>query len=493
MRLTSFRTRVLVLAIVFSVAMVAAVLITTFVVVHDGVVGTARIETVRLAELASREVSDTVGHDREAAVASGFSGSAADDAAMTNFLHDLPGIFGVPGFAEGQFALWDATGHVRYRSDPAAVVSDISARRRSATSGVVVESRIGASAELAGLFGKPGLGTFVVHAPVGVPNGETWVLDTVYVPNRETASIEAIRPPMIALSVVAVLLVVFVMQAMMGWVLKLVDDLRRAADSVDAGELGVRLPEEGGHEIGELARSLNNLIDRLRRRADAQTRFVADASHELATPVAGIRGYINILQGWGADDPAVRDEAIEAIDRESRRMARLTSQLLSMIRSEGNVEFHPVRHDLNATVRQVLVEAATRYAGKRIVFEGPPEGPLMLTNDPDRIEEFLSILIDNAGKYTPEGGTVSVRTRRSRESMVVDVTDTGPGIPPADLPNIFNRFYRSDASRSKETGGFGLGLAIAKSIVETCGGEISVASEAGKGTTFTVTLPRSVS
>jgi len=261
---------------------------------------------------------------------------------------------------------------------------------------------------------------------------------------------------------------------------------------VDAGELGVRLPEEGGHEIGELARSLNNLIDRLRRRADAQSRFVADASHELATPVAGIRGYINILQGWGADDPAVRDEAIEAIDRESRRMARLTSQLLSMIRSEGNVEFHPVRHDLNATVRQVLVEAATRYAGKRIVFEGPPEGPLMLTNDPDRIEEFLSILIDNAGKYTPAGGTVSVRTRRSRESMVVDVADTGPGIPPADLHSIFNRFYRSDASRSKDTGGFGLGLAIAKSIVETCGGEISVASEFGKGTTFTVTLPRSM-
>ncbi len=493
MRLTSFRTRVLVLAIVFSIVMVAVVLVTTYVVVHDGMLGTARLETVRLAQLASREVSDTVGHAEETAAASGFTGTAADDAAMLQFSHDLPGIFGVPGFAEGQFAMWDATGALRYRSDPSAIVADSDARKRAEQFDMIVESRLAALPELAGLFGKPGLGTFVVHTPVKVPGGETWVLDVVYFPTRETASIEAIRSPMTALSIVAVLLVVFVMQAMMGWVLKLVDDLRQAADSVDAGELGVRLPEEGGHEIGELARSLNNLIDRLRRRADAQTRFVADASHELATPVAGIRGYINILQGWGADDPAVRDEAIEAIDRESRRMARLTSQLLSMIRSEGNVEFHPVRHDLNATVRQVLVEAATRYAAKRIVFEGPPEGPLMITNDPDRVEEFLSILIDNAGKYTPEAGTVSVRTRRSRESMIVDVSDTGPGISAVDLPNIFNRFYRSDASRSKDTGGFGLGLAIAKSIVETCGGEISVASETGKGTTFTVTLPRSVS
>jgi signal transduction histidine kinase len=492
MRLTSFRTRVLVLAIVFSIAMVAAVLTTTYVVVHDGMLGTARAETVRMAELASREVSDTVGQAREAAVSRGLTGAAADAAAATELTRELQSVFGVPGFTEGQFAVWDETGALRFRSTADAIVHDAAARRLAASTGRIVEGRLNASAELAGLFGKPGLGTFVVHAPIRMPGDKTWVLDVVYVPTRETATIEAIRPPMTVLSIVAVLVVVFVMQAMMGWVLKLVDDLRKAADSVDAGELGVRLPEEGGHEIGELARSLNNLIDRLRRRADAQTRFVADASHELATPVAGIRGYINILQGWGTDDPAVRDEAIEAIDRESRRMARLTSQLLSMIRSEGNVEFRPVRHDLNATVRQVLVEAATRYAGKRIVFEGPPEGPLMITNDPDRVEEFLSILIDNAGKYTSADGTVSVRTRRSRESMVVDVSDTGPGIPPADLPSIFNRFYRSDASRSKDTGGFGLGLAIAKSIVETCGGEISVASEIGKGTTFTVTLPRSV-
>ena len=493
MRLTSFRTRVLVLAIAFSIAMVAGVLITTYVVVHDGMLATARSETERMSSLAVREVADSAAKATEDAAARGLSGRQASDDALAAFLRSLPGMFGITGFAEGRVAVWDGTGALRFRSDDRAVVRDDGGRRLALTGGRVVESRLDASAELAGLFGRPGLGTFVAHAPIRVPDGDTWVLDVVYLPVRETASIEAIRPPMMSLSLVAMLIVVFVMQGMMGWVLRLVDDLRRAADSVDAGDLDVRLPEEGGHEIGELARSLNNLIDRLRRRADAQTRFVADASHELATPVAGIRGYINILRGWGADDPAVRDEAIEAIDRESRRMARLTSQLLSMIRSEGNVEFHPVRHDVNATVRQVLVEAATRYAGKRIVFEGPPEGPLMLTNDPDRIEEFLAILVDNAGKYTSEGGTVSVRTRRSRDSIVVDVSDTGPGIPPADLPSIFNRFYRSDASRSKDTGGFGLGLAIAKSIVETCSGQISVSSEIGKGTTFTVMLPRSVS
>ena len=252
----------------------------------------------------------------------------------------------------------------------------------------------------------------------------------------------------------------------------------------------MRLPAEGDHEIGELGRSLNALLDRLQRRAEGQARFVADASHELATPVAGIRGYTNILRAWGRDDPEVRDEAITAIDRESRRMARLCSDLLALVRDEREMVFNEERFDVNVRCREVLAAAATRYIDKGLEFQGPGEGQLVIFSDPDRIEDVVSILVDNAAKYTLDGGTVSVSTRRKRDNVMIAVSDTGIGIPEEDLPSIFERFYRSDASRSKATGGFGLGLPIAKSIVDAAGGSISIESVHGEGSTFTVTLPR---
>jgi two-component system sensor histidine kinase ArlS len=292
------------------------------------------------------------------------------------------------------------------------------------------------------------------------------------------------------LSLLAVFVTVLVLLRITNWVLRLVDELRIAADSVDAGLLNLSLPEKETNEVGDLARSLNGLIRRLRRKAEAQTRFVADASHELATPVAGIRGYVSILRGWGADDPEVREEALEAIDRESRRMVRLTRQLLALIRSEHELEFHSVRHDVNATIRQVLAAAATRYAEKGLAFDGPGDAVLNLHADPERLEEIISILVDNAAKYTQPGGLVAVGTFSRKGDVVITVRDTGPGIPAEDLPNIFERFYRSDASRSSAPGGFGLGLAIAKQLVESSAGLIDVESRLGEGTTFTVRVPR---
>ncbi|MDZ4063064.1 MAG: HAMP domain-containing sensor histidine kinase, partial [Coriobacteriia bacterium] len=271
---------------------------------------------------------------------------------------------------------------------------------------------------------------------------------------------------------------------------RLVDNLRRAADAIDAGNLDLRLPDQGEHEIGDLARSINGLIERLRLRAEAQTRFVADASHELATPVAGIRGYTNILRAWGGEDPEVREEAISAIDRESRRMARLCSDLLALVRSDRAMQFKNVRFDVSSRCRQVLAAAATRYIDKGLEFVGPDEGQLMMVGDPDRVEDVVSILVDNAAKYTSPGGSVTVSVRRRREVVLIEVSDTGIGIPERDIPNIFDRFYRSDASRSKETGGFGLGLPIAKSIVDAIDGTIEVKSAGGVGSTFTVRLPR---
>jgi signal transduction histidine kinase len=186
----------------------------------------------------------------------------------------------------------------------------------------------------------------------------------------------------------------------------------------------------------------------------------------------------------------MRAEAIEAIDRESRRMARLTSDLLSMIRSEVTLELKSERFDMNAAAREVLASAATRYMDKQLEFIGPEEGSLWLEGDLEHTEEVLSILVDNACKYTPSGGRVQVTTHRQRDRIIVDVTDTGVGISEQDLPNIFERFYRSDTSRTKEVEGFGLGLPIAKYITLMSGGTLWVKSVVGSGTSFTVSLPR---
>jgi len=330
----------------------------------------------------------------------------------------------------------------------------------------------------------------VIHTPIELPGGDLGVLDVTYIPDDEETVIDAIRLPMTILALSAMLIMVVLMQTSMVWVLNLVDDLRQAADSIDAGRLEERLPESGENEIGDLARSLNHLIERLQRRADAQGRFVADASHELATPVAGIRGYTSILRAWGAEDPVVLEEAIDAIDRESGRMARLTSELLNLLHADQGLRLKTERFDVNAVARERLAATASRYLDKQIEFEGPEDESLFMLGDPDRLEDVMAILLDNAGKYTPPGGTVAVRTYRLRDEITIEVSDTGKGIPAEDLPRLFDRFFRSESARAEGEAGFGLGLAIAKSIVDSMGGTISVESVVDEGTGFTIVLPR---
>jgi len=491
MRRSSLRSWLLLVAILFSGLVVGGMALTTYVVVSDGMAVVAHDSTVRLERAAEKVIAEAARLYAETPDASEGSTSSPDGAPVSPAVLELPELLRAGALSDGQFALYDGDLQPVWHTDESAVfLVGHDDRRVALETGEVTESTTGASGVLPGLVGPSDLGLYVSHVPVTLPGGGAGVLDVVYDPKSEEAVIDAIRPPMFTLALSAMFIMVVMMQTSMGWVLKLVDDLRKAADSIDAGKLDVKLPVEGEHEIGELARSINDLIERLRRRSDAQTRFVADASHELATPVAGIRGYTNILRAWGGDDPEVREEAISAIDRESRRMARLCSDLLALVRNERGIEFKSIRFDVNARCREVLAAAATRYIEKGLVFVGPEEGQIVMMGDPDRVEDAVSILVDNAAKYTPEGGRVILRTRRKRENIIIEVEDTGLGIPAEELESIFDRFYRSDASRSKETGGFGLGLPIAKTIIDGAGGTIEVESDVGSGTRFTLRLPR---
>lgn len=495
MRPYSLRARVLYLATAFAVLLVGSVTVATYFLISDGMARSAEGTARRLSSLASRAVSKTTNEAMIAAAKAGHTGTERDRVAMQTQLETLPVFLTIGGAEDGHFALYsrEASGTplvLRWSSDERAVLDAGSNREAAARGRRPVPSMPESRSTLSGLFVKANLGSYAWHLAVQLPDRSIGVMDVVYHPVREEQILDSARGPMLALSALALVVSIVMMQVIMGWVLSLVEELRAAADSVDAGQLTVRLPEHGSSEISRLAKSLNELLERLRKRAEMQTRFVADASHELATPVAGIRGYVNILRDWGAEDPDMRAEALEAIDRESRRMARLTGDLLSMIRSEVTLELKSERFDINAAAREVLAGAATRYMNKQLEFVGPEEGSLWLEGDLEHTEEVLSILIDNACKYTPSGGRVQVTTRRQRDRIIVDVTDTGVGISEKDLPNVFERFYRSDTSRTKDVEGFGLGLPIAKYITLMSGGTLWVKSVVGSGTTFTVSLPR---
>lgn len=407
------------------------------------------------------------------------------------FLNQLAASFAQAEPSGASLVFYDENLRPVWSSSPRAGTPALNAQRAAVQSTRQPrDSTVQAPPRMLGLVSESRLGQVVTHLPVQLSGGATGVLDVYYAPAAEEAVLNEIRLPMLLLAVVSMALMILLMQTSMAWVLGLVDDLRRGADSIDAGRLDERLPVKGDDEIAALAQSVNSLIERLERRSDAQARFVADASHELATPVAGIRGYTSILRAWGADDPRVRDEAVDAIDRESRRMARLTGDLLNLLHADQGLVLKTERFDLNALSRQQLATSASRWLEKDIEYVGPDDAPLAMVGDPDRVEDVMSILLDNASKYTPIGGSISVTTRRRRDIVTFEVADTGQGIPEKDLAHVFDRFYRSELSRAAAEGGFGLGLAIAKSIVVSMGGEITASSVVGQGTTFTVRLPR---
>lgn len=494
MRFSSIRARVAIVSTVFAFVLVGSVAIGTYVLVANGMRTAATETSDRLAGAAERALSSAVRAAEAEAHHEGLTDRQAADAAAALIMAAPPTPFAEGLAYEGSFSLYvaeDPGDALRQAwSTGEAAGGDADLRTEALRSGAVQRHRPGPQSLIAGMFIKADLGEYVTYVPVHIPSVNAAVLDVSYSPRAQETILDATRVPMYSLGAIALLGSLLIAAGATRWAMSLIEDLKRTADLVDVGMLDIRLPEAGDNEVADLARSLNRLIDNLQRRNEAQARFIADASHELATPVAGIRGYVNILRAWGAEDAALRDEAVGAIDRESRRMARLCSDLLSLIRSEEQVEYRQTRYDVNAVCREVLANAATRYLDKNQEYTGPGEGALWLHGDPDRIEEALGILVDNACKYTPDGGHVSLTTRRSRDRVIVEVADSGVGIPEQDLPNVFERFYRSDLSRSQETGGFGLGLAIAKHIIDVSGGEITVRSVVGKGTIFEVALPR---
>lgn len=249
-----------------------------------------------------------------------------------------------------------------------------------------------------------------------------------------------------------------------------------------------RLPETGPmDELGRLARTFNEMLDQLSGANATQRRFLADASHELRTPLTAIATNLDILRGDGVSDPAERAEMLRAAARETDRMSRLVSDLLTLARADAGVTPSRRRLALDTLVLDVYQQQRS-LSGAVTLTLGEWE-QVEVDADPDRLKQVILNLVDNAIRYTPAGGTVTLDLQRQGPEVVLRVTDTGVGIAPEHQVRIFDRFYRVDQPRTRQSGGTGLGLAIAREMAEAHGGRIELTSTPGEGSTFSLILP----
>jgi heavy metal sensor kinase len=272
-----------------------------------------------------------------------------------------------------------------------------------------------------------------------------------------------------------------------------VDQLHRLTEQITVDRLDRRLPiGNAGDELGRLAQTINAMIERLERSFAEIRRFTADASHELRTPLTAIRIETEVALKNNLEDTGYR-HLLGSILEECERLTRLTDQLLALSREDSG-KTCTVREplDLNALVDGVLETMRPLGQAKGIAMNAAHDGPLQVNGDATRLRQVFYNLLDNAIKYTPEGGRIDVRTELRDQAATVVLHDTGIGIPPEHLPFVFDRFYRVDKARTRAEGGTGLGLSIAQSIARAHGGVIEMTSVPAQGTTCTVTLPAEV-
>ncbi len=248
-------------------------------------------------------------------------------------------------------------------------------------------------------------------------------------------------------------------------------------------------PGDADDELNELAKTLNAMLDRLQGGINKQKQFVSDASHELRTPAAVIKGYIEFIETYGTTDEALLKENLKVIGSEAQNMQALLENLLFLSRTDQHRQkLNKKVLDLDDIVGDVMSKMKTVI--KTHTVELLKNDPAKIFGDDTTIRQMMRIFLDNAVKYTPEGGKISVSSARDGDKILLAISDSGIGIAPENQKKIFDRFFRIDSEDLvSEANGSGLGLSIAKWIADSHAITISVASELGKGTTFTLAIP----
>lgn len=265
--------------------------------------------------------------------------------------------------------------------------------------------------------------------------------------------------------------------------------MTKTTKAISINALETRLNVSNSYdELKDLAETFNDMLDRLQSSYEIQNQFVSDASHELRTPIAVIKGYAGMLHRWGKDDKEVLEESITAIKGESENMQQLVEKLLFLARSDNNTQKMEVEQFyINELVEEIIKE--TKLIDLDHEISTNINEYVAIYADKKFLKQALRIFIDNSIKYTPKGGSIKLNSYVKKNNLVLEIIDNGIGIPKDDLPYIFNRFYRCDKSRTKESGGSGLGLSIAKWIIGKHNGSIVVESKPKMGTTIIISLP----
>lgn len=341
--------------------------------------------------------------------------------------------------------------------------------------------------------------------------GNGAVVATAYVADSLTP-VERTQRAFTAFLAISALLAMALIAGVTAWLSRTaigpIDEIARAAREIGAGDLAKRLNwHKRSDELGTLAATFDDMMSKLESAFDRERRFIADASHELKTPLTVINANAQMLGRWADRDEALRGEALESIRAESATMARVINAMLTLAKAEGGaalatepVDLQPLVDDVAASLRPsaerkglTLSSSCDERGGGR---RGPggaekrPGGALgaLVRGDSGLLRQLISNLTENAIKFTAAGG-ITLVLRRDDGWVRLEVRDTGPGIPPAVQPYVFDRFYRADPARSRSVEGMGLGLAVARSIVRVHGGSVRVVSDGKSGTTFVVELP----
>ena len=365
---------------------------------------------------------------------------------------------------------------------------------------VLVDSRSGSAAPLT--FGL--LRSYVLNPTVTDASGQAWLVSltrasanrflVLATPRARVPFLTVLADEMIPVFAVAgltaLLLSLLVATLLARWITHPLQDVVRAARAVPAGE-AKPLEPHGPTEVQDLTHAFNEMAERVRSTRKSQRDFVANVSHELKTPLTSVQGFAQAILDGTADTPEARRQAAGVIYDEAGRMHRMVLDLLELARLDaGTADLQRTSVNLTALLRNVAEKFTpqARAASVAIRVEAP-EG-LVLTGDGDRLSQVFTNLVDNALKYTPASGTISLQAGPTPLGVRVDVSDTGAGIPPEALAHIFDRFYQADPSRQGgQKHGAGLGLTIANEIVQAHGGTISVRSAPGRGSIFSVQLP----
>lgn len=275
--------------------------------------------------------------------------------------------------------------------------------------------------------------------------------------------------------------------------LKPIKNMTKKVQDISVNNLDTRIDIRGTKdELKDLAYTFNEMMDEIENSYEKQKQFVSDASHELRTPIAVIKGYASMVNRWGKEDQSVLEESLKAIEEEARNMQSLVESLLFLARRDkGTFEMEKERFNAKDFINEIIKESSLIDNKHRINGTIEYEGDIYAS--PDKLKQAMRVFIDNSMKYTPDDGEIHVTLKASQKDVYFVISDSGIGISQEDLPRIFERFYRADEARTRnKKSSTGLGLAIAKIIIEQHQGKIMIESELEKGTSITVILPKNI-